>query len=123
MASSSAAVSVETNITASPIVLMNRTGGAAMSWARSASRLASCSSCSGGSSSPSAVNPTRSANAAADGAGAGQRRPRGALAGVDRLGLQPLAQLQQQQILDHRTQQRRRDRHQGLGTPGRSRVR
>ena len=46
-ASSSAATSGDTNMTASPMVLMKRTGGWATSWASSSSRLASRSSRSG----------------------------------------------------------------------------
>jgi hypothetical protein len=62
-ASSSGAGSGQTNITASPTVLINRTGGTDTSRARSDKRSASCTNSSGGTASPSRVNPTRSANA------------------------------------------------------------
>ncbi len=52
-----------TNITASPIVLMNRTGGTVTSRARTASRLARCPNSSADTASPIRVKPTRSAKA------------------------------------------------------------
>ncbi|COX32794.1 Uncharacterised protein [Mycobacterium tuberculosis] len=61
--SSNGAGSGQTNMTASPIVLMNHTGGAVRSRARPASRPARCPSSSADTTSPSWVKPTRSAKA------------------------------------------------------------
>ena len=73
--SSNGAGSGQTNITASPIVLMNRTGGAVRSRARSASRPASCPNSSADTTSPSLVNPTRSAKATVTGRAPGSGLP------------------------------------------------
>ncbi len=74
-ASSNATGSVLTNITASPMVLISRTGPTATSRAASASRFASRSRSSGGTASPNRVNPTRSANATVTDRAPGSGKP------------------------------------------------